>query len=288
MHLMPAYIVWPSATERIARMHEKHSIFRRAVGFVDGCEIPLQFEPKNHHETYYSRHKQYGFQMQVVCDWDARIRYAYTGNQASVQDSTALRTTGLWRERDRYFADEEYLIGDKGYFIDKHLIIPYKQPLAGRLEGAEKFNDTIASVCTPDTNCNRPKLINKNKKERVRIEHVFGRLKARWRSLRCLPIHIGDNVEYDHRRANEWMMACAVLHNILQDIAADEAWLEQELAVDDLVSSNEEGGEDETAMGAVIRAQFSSGTAANRGKQQGLVIRELLRQKTIAEYETLR
>jgi hypothetical protein len=55
------------------------------------------------HETYYSRHKQYGFQMQVVCDWDARIRYAYTGNQVSVQDSTALRATGLWRQRNRFF-----------------------------------------------------------------------------------------------------------------------------------------------------------------------------------------
>jgi hypothetical protein len=146
-------------------MHEKHSIFRRAVGFVDGCEIPLQFEPKNHHETYYSRHKQYGFQMQVVCDWDARIRYAYTGNQASVQDSTALRTTGLWRERNHHFGDEEYLIGDKGYFTDKHLVIPYKKPLANRLPGATKFNDTIASVCTLNTTYNCPKLIKKNRNE---------------------------------------------------------------------------------------------------------------------------
>jgi hypothetical protein len=148
IHLLPEYIVWPSAAERRARMHEQHSIFRRAVGFVDGCEIPLAWEPKNHHETYYSRHSQYGFQMQVVCDWNARIRYVYTGNQASVQDSTALRTTELWRQRDRYFTDEEYLLGDKGYFTDKNLVIPYKKPAADRLEGAEKFNQEIASVCT--------------------------------------------------------------------------------------------------------------------------------------------
>jgi hypothetical protein len=80
LDLVPAYIQWPSASYRRARMHEQHSIFKRAVGFIDGCEIPLQWKAKRHHETYFSRHQQYGFQMQAVCDWEGRIRYAYCGN----------------------------------------------------------------------------------------------------------------------------------------------------------------------------------------------------------------
>jgi hypothetical protein len=78
------------------------------------------------------------------------------------------------------------------------------------------------------------------------------------------------------------MMACAVLHNMLQDISADEAWLDQELEVDDLVPQDEEGEEDETAIGAVLRAQLSGAAAENYDKQAGLLLRELLRQKTIA------
>jgi hypothetical protein len=143
---MPAYIEWPSASYRKARMHEQHSLFKRAVGFIDGCEIPLQRKPKHQHETYFSRHRQYGFEIQAVCNWEGHIRYAYCGNQASVQDSTALRSTVLWQQRETCFSEDEYLIADKGYFSDKYLLVPYKEPTARRLEGGHKFHKAIASV----------------------------------------------------------------------------------------------------------------------------------------------
>ena len=51
--------------------------------------------------------------------------------------------------------------------------------------------------------------------ERVKIEHAFGVLKARWPILKSLGLRIGDNIESDHLRVTDWIMACLVLHNPL-------------------------------------------------------------------------
>ena len=56
--------------------------------------------------------------------------------------------------------DDEYLLADKAYEIDKHLITPYMMPIA-RQPSHKAFN-RAHSV------------------ERVKIEHAFGVLKARW------------------------------------------------------------------------------------------------------------
>ena len=76
--------------------------------------------------------------------------------------------------------DNEYLLADKAYEIDKHLITPYKMPIA-RLPSHKAFN-RAHSV------------------ERVKIEHAFGVLKGRWPSLKSLRIRIGDDVVRDHLR----------------------------------------------------------------------------------------
>jgi hypothetical protein len=155
LELAPAYIRWPPHAERISKSHNQHPIFRTAVGFLDGSELPLRFRPKNYSETYFSRHKQYGFQLQAVCDWEERIVYAYAGNQASVQDSTAFRYSSMWQQREQYFSDEEYLIADKGYFTHKHLLIPYKEPTVRTVDGGKAFNLMIAKVRkSPEMNMN--------------------------------------------------------------------------------------------------------------------------------------
>ena len=62
-------------------------------------------------------------------------------------------------------------------------------------------------------------------KERIKIEHSFGVLKARWPSLRSLPVRIRHNVQKDHLRVIQWIMACLVLHNFLVLRHEDESWL---------------------------------------------------------------
>jgi len=56
-------------------------------------------------------------------------------------------------------------------------------------------------------------------KIRIDIEHAFGILKGRWKSLCGLRLSIMNNAQYQY--AVEWIVACVVLHNILLEIGDD-------------------------------------------------------------------
>ena len=71
-------------------------------------------------------------------------------------------------------ADNEYLLANKAYELDKHLITPYGMPLARQPEH-RAFNRAHSA-------------------ERAKIEHTFGVLKARWPSLKSLGLRIGDDI----------------------------------------------------------------------------------------------
>ena len=107
-------------------------------------------------------------------------------------------------------ADNEYLLADKAYELDKHLITPYKMPIA-RQPAHKAFNYA-------------------HSRERIKIEHAFGVLKARWPSLKSLNWRIGDDVEKDHKRVANWIMACLVLHNFLSLRHEDNDWLADAIA----------------------------------------------------------
>jgi hypothetical protein len=74
-----------------------------------------------------------------------------------------------------------------------------------------------------------------------------------------------------------------VLCNLLKDITADETWLQEELAANDIIPGNEEGNPYETDVSAAVGSQVGRGTAENRSKAEGLALRELLKQKVLAE-----
>jgi hypothetical protein len=131
-------------------------------------------------------------------------------------------------------ADNEYLLADKAYELDRHLITPYKMPIA-RQPSHRAFN-YAHSV------------------ERVKIEHAFGVLKARWPSLKGLGLRIGDDIERDHLRVVNWIMACLVLHNFLSLRHEEDDWLAA--AIDEAVREQagpnngrrNAGGEAETSQ----------------------------------------
>src|SRR5699024_9663988 len=84
---------------------------------------------------------------------------------------------------------------NKAYQLDKHVIAPYKKPQA-RQPQCKGFNHVHAN-------------------ERIHTEHIFEVLKARWPSLRGLPLRIRHEVEKDQICVICWIMACLVLHNYL-------------------------------------------------------------------------
>ena len=59
---------------------------------------------------------------------------------------------------------------------------------------------------------------------RIDIEHAFGILKRRWKSLTGLRIRVRNKKSYTY--VIKWITACVVLHNILQDIR--DEWNEEE------------------------------------------------------------
>ena len=93
VHLARRYAFWPSP-QQLQRLPEPltpgQEIFSDSVGFLDGPEISLQSKPKNDHETYFSRKKIFGFNLQDISNWSGRFIYAAT---ARIHDSTTVFCT---------------------------------------------------------------------------------------------------------------------------------------------------------------------------------------------------
>jgi DDE superfamily endonuclease len=213
------YVRWPTAElRRQQRAQQLDDVFGNCIGHLDGSEIPLRDRPLKDPEAYFSRKKTYGFNLQAICNNQGQFTYAHAGYTASTHDSTAFKATSSYQRRRELMSSNEYVLADKAYQLDKHIITPYKLPIARQLP-YKAFN--IA-----------------HSKQRIRIEHAFGVLKARWSSLRCLPVRIRDDVQKDHIRVIRWIMACLVLHNFLSLRGEGNDWLDEEIEVGDEEGSN--------------------------------------------------
>ena len=202
------YVQWPTAELRSQQRAQQHDdIFGNCVGYLDGSEIPFGDRPLKDPEAYFSRKKVYGFNLQAICNQKGEYTYAYSGVTASTHDSTAFKASTFYQQRQELMSSDEYLAADKAYQLDKHVITPYKLPIALR-PSHKAFNRA-------------------HSEQRIRIENAFGVLDARWPSLRSLPIRIRNDVEKDHSRVIRWIMACLVLHNYLSFRGEDSDWLEE-------------------------------------------------------------
>jgi DDE superfamily endonuclease len=183
------YVLWPTAELRRQQRVQNHDdVFGNCVGYLDGSEIPLRDRPLKDPEAYFSRKKVYGFNLQAICNQKGEFIYAFAGCTASTHDSTAFKASIFYQRRGELMSNDEYIAADKAYQLDKHVITPYKLPIARR-PSHKAFNKA-------------------HSKRRIGIEHAFGVLKARWQSLRSLPIRIAHDVEKDHSRVIKWIMAC--------------------------------------------------------------------------------
>jgi len=163
------------------------------------------FAPEWHVETYFHRKKRYSFNVQGVCDASRRFIFASAGFPGSVGDLVAFHSTTLSKTPHKYFhRPEEYLLADKIYHLTRRCLTPYKETQASeRRGGYKRFNWLHAHA-------------------RVKIEHAFGVLKMRWRSLDAIPLRIRN--EHEHSKALCWITAYIVLHNFLQSREDDSIW----------------------------------------------------------------
>ena len=236
--LAPEVICWPNQTTRrenaIARKNSGFNsiaaeVFNDCIGYVDGSVIILRDKPLVDHQAYFSRKKEYGFNLQAVCDRDRKFIFAYMGYTAGAHDSRIYKHTPLYQNPNAYFASHEYLLGDKAYAVGPHLIPPFKEPQARRPDCAN-FNYNLSIP-------------------RVQIEHAFGILKARFPSLHKLPIRIREDRVAGHLQVIKWMMGCITLHNLLIDLKDDESWLNFTSGSSQGIQNSQELDEDEQGQG---------------------------------------
>ena len=168
--LLGDYVRWPIRGTR----HGNHDIFRHCIGFLDGSNIVLRDRPMLDPEAYLSRNQNYGFNLQAICDWNGKFIWMYMGHTASAHDSTAFKSTDIYRNSSTYFDPEEYILADKAYALERHVITSYEEPTSRETENTAEnaaFNKQFSTA-------------------RVKIAHAFGVLKARWPTLRNIPVCI--------------------------------------------------------------------------------------------------
>lgn len=84
------------------------------------------------------------------------------------------------------------------------MVPPYKAPHISLKEN-RRFNKRLSSI-------------------RIDIEHAFGMLKGRWKSLTALRLRLLNNKQFEF--AIIWITACVVLHNVLLEL--NDEWAEEE------------------------------------------------------------
>lgn len=203
------YIQWPNQQ---ARKHigsdMSAKVLPKCIGFVDGTDIAFSTAPLDNKEVYWSRKKKYCMQAQIICDPSRRIIDLFTGYPGSVHDAKVYGFSPPGCFPNKFFSPGEFLVGDSAYALTETVIVPFRRTNAGLTQTQKAFNRHISS-------------------QRVAVEHTIGILKGRFQSLKELRVIISKDA--GHKRACEWIQACAVLHNFL--LEQGDEWEELECVV---------------------------------------------------------
>ena len=206
--LREEHIKWPSPSERRQESikNDEREGFLGAVGKADGTDIVLQYKPGGvfDGEAFFNRKKRYALDLCVVCNSSKKFIYMLTGFSNATHDARVWAHTCLQQDPEIYFSTGQYILADSAYTSIEYLVPPYKAPHA-RSKEIRQFNRRLSSA-------------------RIDIEHAFGILKGRWKSLTGLRLLLNSHKQFEY--ACMWLTACVVLHNILLDL--DDAWGEDE------------------------------------------------------------
>lgn len=150
------------------------------------------------------------------------IRQYVVGYPGSCHDSRIWNECSLSKYPDRFFSDEQWRAGDKGYPLRKNLLTPMK----------ENYNKVDPKG---------RKIYNKHfSKCRVKIEHVNGALKETFESLKGLRVSINDRG--GHEAAVRWIKCCLVLYNITKPF---DNWTPPEIDDSEEIGHEEEECEED-------------------------------------------
>jgi hypothetical protein len=159
---------------------------------------------KYQEELFFNRKKRYAIDLCAVCDCNKKFIYFLCEWSNSQHDQRVFSADDLHQHSTSYFSSDQYLLDDSVYTNTLYVITLYKVSHTKHFE-VRRFNRRLSRV-------------------RIDIEHAFGMLKDRWKSLTELRLRIRDRKNYIF--AIRWITACLILHNIVLNIQNN--WNEEE------------------------------------------------------------
>lgn len=133
--------------------------------------------------------------MQAVCDYTLQCRQILIGYPGSVHDARIFNNCRIATHPKDYFTEPQYIAADCAFKLTTTVITPFRRnSKALTAPKRASFNRLLSS-------------------KRVRIEHLFGVMKEKLPSLKCLSIKIKD--EKSQKYACSWIRVCCILHNVL-------------------------------------------------------------------------
>ncbi|KAF5332528.1 hypothetical protein D9611_005120 [Ephemerocybe angulata] len=180
--------------QEISDYIESVSGFPGCIGIGDGCVIPFSEKPSVQGETYMTRKKRFGSNFQGTTDHEDSFTSYDIGFAGSIPDVTIWKRSYVWQNRHQLFLNGSYLLMDKGYPSSPWVVRPFDETELSRAPAEDvprmrRFNKRLSSV-------------------RIGVEHAFGRLKRRFRSLQNFTPH------RDIRETYKAIEAMLVLHNL--------------------------------------------------------------------------
>jgi len=219
------FVKWPSQLrrEQLADWGEREHGFHGFIGSMDGTHFYLKTAPGFHMipESFADTwHKGgYGYNCLLVADHTGSIISYLVGYPGGQCDKVLQPNCALHQDPWKFFKKgEQFLFVDGGFARTMWCVPPYIGR-AGKLEHNKVFNYAMRQA-------------------RSRIEHVNAILKGRLGSLNAIPIAIDCNE--DHVRAQRWIRACLILHNIY--VKRKDEW---EFEVSDSESDGDSDAEDD-------------------------------------------
>lgn len=195
LNLKTRFLHWPSNEERKKIVKDTMHELPGCVAYIDGTEIKLAEAPAENHELFFSRKKQYSIKVQIVCDYNLKIRHVTIGHYGSVHDAKMFAESSIGMVPENFLSQNQFIAADSAYPLSRYIITPFRQN-SNELskEIRDKFNEYFS-------------------KRRVRVENCIGKLKEVFCSLKEIRFRL--NSQQNHKAACEWILACCVLHNIV-------------------------------------------------------------------------
>lgn len=220
------FVKWPSPErrEQLAAFGASEHGFHGFIGSMDGTHCYLKRSPGFHMmpEAYADTwHKGgYGFNCLLTADHTGSIIAYLVGWPGGQSDKVLQPHTALHQDPWLFLKKgEQFLFVDCGFARTMWCVPPYIGK-AGKKPGNSEFNFAMRQA-------------------RCRVEHVNAILKARLGSLNAIPIDIQS--EADNERAQRWIRACIVLHNVY--VRLKDEWVFE-------VSDSESQGESDDNSGS--------------------------------------